>query len=166
MRRKTLKEKSEAMNWKNVLMLGGIFLGAHLAGCRSAEKGDVTDKIDIRAAMDVPGDKVLREWKKIFSVEQRAKDKTRTQVGFLERRFSDEDREGKFFVRDKVQDLRGFVLPEGKAFVFELRNSELTGIGRDLGNTGLENGVKRILEVPGGIEFEPVTEASAAPNQG
>lgn len=127
-------------------------------GCRAGAKSDMEEKIDPVAAQQVPGAKIFREWKKVYSVELRSGQSVRNHVGFVERRFSDADPEGKSFVLDRTHVTRGFVLPSGRAFLFESGDPVSA---RDLGNTGIENGVKRILGAPGGIELETVTGSSS-----
>ena len=125
-----------------------------------AEKnGEVIDPVE---ASTVPGDKVYHEWKKIYGVEYRGKEIVRNHVGFLDRRYSEADPEGKLFILDKKHETRGFLLPSGRTFVYVGSNP----MARDLGNNGVENGVKKILEVPGGIEYELVRESSTSPTTG
>ena len=141
-----------------VAWLPAVSLALALVGCRGAEKNGVEEAIDPIEASTVPGDKIYHEWKKIYSVDSRGTE-GRTHVGFLDRRFSDADRDGKLFVLDRKHEVRGFLLPSGRAFVY----SGSSPVGRDLGNNGFENGVKKILEVAGGIEYELVSESSTRP---
>lgn len=141
-----------------VAWVAAVSLAAALAGCRGAEKNGVEEAIDPIEASTVPGDKIYHEWKKIFSVDNRGTE-GRMHVGFLDRRFSESDPDGKLFVLDRKHETRGFLLPSGRAFVFSGSNP----VARDLGNNGLENGVKKILEVPGGIEYELVKDSSTRP---
>lgn len=133
-----------------------------LAGCGSAEKTAVWGEVDVADLMKVPGERVYHEWKQIYSADIRGKTVTRKRVGYLDRVYSDEDSAGKFFVRDRKHDERGFLLPGGKAFVLEQRYRG-PDVWTDLGNTGFNNGVKKILGVPGRIQFEPVPDASTSP---
>ena len=141
-----------------VAWVPAVSLALVLVGCRGAEKNGVEEAIDPIEASTVPGDKIYHEWKKIFSVDTRT-DTPRTHVGFLDRRFSESDEDGKIFVLDRKHETRGFLLPSGRAFVYSGSNP----VARDLGNNGFENGVKKILEVNGGIEYELVTESSTRP---
>src|SRR5688572_26693482 len=141
-----------------VAWLPAVSLAAVLVGCRGAEKNGVEEAIDPIEASTVPGDKIYHEWKKIYSVDSHGSE-GKTHVGFLDRRFSDSDPDGKLFVLDRKHETRGFLLPSGRAFVYSGSNP----VARDLGNNGLENGVKKILEVAGGIEYELVRESSTSP---
>ena len=60
--------------------------------------------------------------------------------------------------------MRGFVLPSGKAFVYEPEN-ESGVMSREIGITNLRNGIKKILKAPGDIEFEFVRHATTSPAQ-
>jgi len=131
------------------------------AGCGSNPVSNASNSVPIAEIAMVPGDEVFHEWKEIVSVETREKDAVEKKVGYLDRMFTDDDPEGKSFVKDLKHDIRGFLLPGGKAFLFDPRSSDPTS-SRDLGNTGFENGVKRILNVPGDLRFRPVTPPAPA----
>jgi hypothetical protein len=123
---------------------------------------DASSPEKIAEIANVPGLKVYHEYKAIWSVEVRGKDVSEKKVGYLDKQFTEEDPEGKFFVRDLAHDVRGFLLPEGKAFVYVPRLSDPAS-SRDLGNTGFENGVKKILGASGEVQFRPLDHASTAP---
>ena len=133
-----------------------------LAGCGSAAKTAVPGEVDVTELANVPGIKVYHEWKNIYSTDVRGERVSRKRVGYLERVYSEEDLDGKSFVRDMKHDERGFLLPGGKAFLLEQGHGDRE-VWRDLGNTGFRNGVKTILDVPGRIEFETVSAASTSP---
>jgi hypothetical protein len=104
----------------------------------------------------------FREWHRVYSVTVREKQPVRQHVGFLYRIFSEEDPQGRTFVLDRRHRNRGFLLPSGRAYLFQVEGGRLAGT-EDLGNLGMDNGVKRILQAPGIVEFERVKEASAVP---
>ncbi|HZN60166.1 MAG TPA: hypothetical protein VFD71_18985 [Planctomycetota bacterium] len=146
------------MNLARCLMVPFVCFSAALTGCGSSQKVDTTQPEDINALAHVPGAKIYQEWQEVWSIEVRGKDVQSRKVGYLERQFSDEDSEGRYFVRDLAWDIRGFLLPEGKAFIYEPRSLDKV-VSRDLGNTGFENGVKKILRVTGGIELRTPARA-------
>jgi hypothetical protein len=136
-----------------------FFLAYGAFGCGGAPKTDVGEHADPADLQRVPGSEVHREYRQIYSIEQRGSERARTPVGFLYHQTSEEDPEGKFFVRDRAHDTRGFILPSGRAYVFE-GNDPGAIRTRDLGQTSLENGVKKILGVSGGIELEVIESAA------
>jgi len=137
-------------------VLPGLMAGAVcLSGCSSAEMTEVVEGVDIAATANVPGSTPLHHWKKILSVQAHLKDGQK-HVGYLDHLTTEQDLEGKFFVKDLKMDVRGFILPGGKAFAYDPR-SPSSESSRDLGNTGFDNGVKKILEVPGEIRYEEVS---------
>jgi len=174
------------MSSRTVFLAGCLLAIGCLAGCGSeeitqegAQSTDVTaapsgvhdwspglgevSAEDVARLQTVEGEKIYREWKKIYSVEVRGTEKVRTHVGFLEKKYSDSEPEGKYYVRDRKHDIRGFLLSEGRAYVVRGPTTAEQLSVTDLGNTGMENGVKKILDVPGGIEFDLVADASVAP---
>ena len=108
------------------------------------------EEIDLRVGGD--SDPIYHTWSNVLSVEATGQ---RNAVGFLDRRFSDADREGITFVLDREHREKGFFLPGGKAFRF-LFDGEAPKGHEDLGHTGLESGVKQILGVTGAIAVEEV----------
>jgi hypothetical protein len=152
------------MNRSRVWIALSLISAWLVAGCGSAEMSDASTPASITELAKVPGLTVYHDWKEIVSVEVRGKESIEKKVGYLDRTFTEEDPAGKLFVRDLALDIRGFLLPEGKAFVFEPRAADSTN-SRDLGNTGVESGVKRILNAPGEIRFRPIAAVSTAPPQ-
>ena len=159
------------MTFRTLLCLASFLLVWGTFGCGGAQKADVEEHADPAELQKIPGAHVLHEWKKIYSIELRGTERVRTPVGFLDHRSSEEDAEGKFFVLDRTHVVRGFVLPSGRAYVYE-GSDPTSPKARDLGQTSLENSVKKILGVPGGLEFDVVqsaatktTEATAASNR-
>ncbi|HVR74465.1 MAG TPA: hypothetical protein VMT52_09045 [Planctomycetota bacterium] len=146
------------------VILGFVVGAAGLSGCGSAEMTEVVEGVDIAAEANVPGSTSLHHWKKILSVQAHVKDGQR-HVGYLDHITTEEDPEGKFFVKDLKMDVRGFLLPGGKAFAYDPR-SPSAETSRDLGNTGFDNGVKKILEVPGEIRYEEVPIQAPPPPAG
>ncbi len=127
-------------------------------GCGTTEESELAG-LDAPLDSTVPQDPSLQEWKEVWSVEVRGKDVNSRKVGYLVRSFTQDEPEGRYFVRDLIWDVRGFLLPEGKAFAVD---SRLSGaVPRDLGNTGFEGGVKKILKVPGEIQFRPPTRSAS-----
>ena len=109
-----------------------------------------------------PDQKEHREWKEVWSVEVRGKEVSSRKVGYLVRTFTTEAPEGgNFFVHDLAWDVRGFLLPEGKAFSFDPR-TQAPVEAQDLGNTGFESGVKKILKVTGEVQLRPPTAPTTA----
>jgi len=146
-----------------ITVLATCFLAAWgLAGCGSAAKTAVPGEVDVTELMKVSGIAVYREWSKIYSADVRGEKVVRKHVGYLERVYSEDDLEGKSFVLDMQHHDRGFLLPGGKAFLLEQSHGDRE-VWRDLGNTGFRNGVKKILDVPGRIDFETVSAASTSP---
>jgi len=139
--------------------VGSTILAGFVVGCAS-EAVDDEKPMDLQALRTVPGDKIYREWKKAYSVDVPGNEKARIHVGFLYRRFSDSDPEGKYMVLDKAMTIKGFLLPSGRAYVLE-KGPGGEEHARDLGNTGIEGGVKKILNAQGGIELQTVDEAAA-----
>jgi hypothetical protein len=131
------------------LVLPCVFAGA--VGCATASMGE-TSAEQLRY---VPGD-LLHEWSKVMSTKSTGSGTS--HVGFLDRRFSDQDPEGKTFVFDLRHQEKGFVLSDGKAYLFRYDGGELEV--EDLGNAGFGNGVKKILQVAGAVEYELVTSSS------
>jgi hypothetical protein len=146
-------------NW----VLGAALSGLCLAvGCSSSDKVAVSDGATIAELARVGGQQPpFNAWRKIYSVESGGARVEKKHVGYLNHKTSEEDREGKFFVLDLKHDVRGFLLPEGKAFLYNPQWP--TDTFRDLGNTGFQSGVKRILEVPGEVQFGALDSSSTAP---
>ena len=117
---------------------------------------------DPREVLALPEEKTFHEWERVYAVETRTGAPVRTHVGYLDRRFTLEDRDGKLFVLDLVCEPRGFIVQDGRAYACD-KVPGGTVRTRDLGSFGIENGIKKILDVPGAIEREKVKEASTAP---
>ena len=149
------------MNSYFLRLAGCTILAGLIGGCASESVQD-EKPMDLQTLRTVAGEKIYREWKKVFSVDVPGNEKARTHVGFLYRRFSDSDPEGKYVVLDVTHKEKGFLLYNGRAYVLEKGPGGVEQ-ARDLGNTGLEGGVKKILSSPGGIEFQVVDESTAAP---
>lgn len=145
---------------RSTVLVACFLVSWGLAGCGSATKTAVPE-VDAAQLSKVPGIKVYHEWNNIYSIDVRDEEVTRKRVGYLDRVYSEEDREGKSFVRDLRHDERGFLLPGGKAFLLERSHGDRE-VWRDLGNTGFNDGVRKILGVPGRIKLEPVSSASTA----
>ena len=131
------------------LVLPCVFATA--VGCATASMGE-TSAEQLRY---VPGD-LLHEWSKVLSTQSARSGVT--HVGFLDRRFSEQDPEGKTFVLDLRHQEKGFVLSDGRAYLFRYEGGQLEV--EDLGNAGFGNGVKKILKVAGAVEYELVTSSS------
>ena len=137
------------------------FLGAALSGCGSAESGGEGGSA-VPAAPPVPAPTSrYHEWREIWSVDTTGGKLDKTQVGFLHRSFGDDDPAGRSFILDLKRVTRGYVLPDGKAFVIDQRPDEAPRT-RELGNTGLENGAKKILDAPGEIQFQQLRAPGSA----
>ena len=131
------------------------------SGCGGAPKTDVAEDVGAMDLPTVPGRYVYHEYKKIHSVEA-GSGSAKSLVGYLDHRTSEEDTDGKYFVLNMAHDVRGFILPSGRAYIFE--GSDPSSMrSRDLGQTSLENGVKKILGVAGGIEFEVIKSGTTTP---
>ena len=140
-----------------------LVLAAGLCGCGGVPESDQAAPTLSNFRQIKSAEKLFHEWKKVYSVELKGADRVRTHVGFLDYKFTEANPDGgTYVVRDLKYDLRGFLDSKLRAYVFEARTGEDPKT-RDLGNTGLENGVKKILDVPGGIEFEAVKESSVLP---
>jgi hypothetical protein len=81
---------------------------------------------------------------------------TRDHVGYLCRRYTLEDRDGELHVHDIAHRMVGFVLPSGKAFVFE-KDRDGNPVRREIGQFTTDLGVMRILGIEGRVEYEEVT---------
>ena len=151
-----------------IWLVVGLLSLVMIAGCESAQKSE-SASVEGAPGLESPADarvsaeSSFQDWKEIWSVEIRGKEVSARKVGYLVKSFTQEDPDGRYFVRDLVWDTRGFLLPEGKAFAFEPRAGGTTP--RDLGNTGRENGVKKILKVPGEVQFRAPTRPVYAPPQ-
>jgi hypothetical protein len=162
--REPLTRRDANMKSHFLSFVGSTILAGLVVGCAS-EAVDDEMPMDLQTLRTVTGEKIYREWKKVFSVDAPGNEKARTHVGFLYRRFSDSDPEGKYVVLDRAHTEKGFLLSNGRAYVLE-KGRDGVEQARDLGNTGLEGGVKKILNTPGGIELEVVQESAAAPAAG
>jgi hypothetical protein len=151
--------KGRAMTFRTFFVPASFLLVCGTFGCGGAQKADLEEHADPSELQKIPGSHVLHEWKKIYAIELRGTERVRTPVGFLDHRSSEEDVDGKFFVLDRTHVVRGFVLPSGRAYVFE-GTDPASPTARDLGQTSLENSVKKILGVPGGLEFDVVQSAT------
>jgi len=148
------------MTQRTVVYIALLLASVGLSGCSVAP---MHEEVNVHELKQVSGD-VFHEWSRIYSVISQAggEEPTRTHVGYLDRRFSMEEPEGKFFVLDLTHKERGFLLPGGLAFLLRFEGSTLVG-SEELGNSGIESGIKRILQVRGGIETEFVKDASTEP---
>jgi hypothetical protein len=147
--------------------VAGCVVGLGLCGCGTAESGGEGGNVDSQdpgaapvsspapTATPAAPKAVYNEWREIWAVETQGGKFSRQQVGFLHRMFGDDDPAGKSFVLDMKRVTRGFILADGKAFVLEERPGERP-VSRDLGNTGLENGAKKILDLQGEIQFQQI----------
>ena len=151
------------MKLQSVVLSGCLLAFGWLSGC--GESPDAVDEEpDLNALMQTPSETVYHEWRKVYSVETREKELVRTHVGFLDKRYTLSDQEGRLFVVDRAHEDRGFILPSGRAYVIEGRKGgEKTP--RNLGVCTFETAVKKILDVPGGIEAELMKEASKGPGE-
>jgi hypothetical protein len=134
-----------------------LTLVAGLFGCSSPMEKQT---IDLNEVLEIPED-ANREWSKVFSVTVQDRRPHRQHIGYLYRRFTADDPQGTTFVLNLRHEKRGFLLASGRTFLFKLEGNELVG-SEDLGNLGLDIGVKRILAAPGAIEYEIVKEAATA----
>ena len=114
---------------------------------------------DEQAAEPAPADGsdggISHEWTRVYRVEERGGTRSTLPVGFLHRRFSEDDPEGRVYVVDRLHVERGYLLPDGRTLQFQFDGDTVVGLD-DLGNTGFDTGVKRLLGVAGGIEYERV----------
>ncbi len=150
---------------RRAVWLSTIFLSAFtLLGCGATERSE-SPSLEAPSESKAPADASFQEYKEVWSIEVRGREVNAKKVGYLVKSFTQEEPEGRYFVRDLIWDIRGFLFPEGKAFAFEPRSGVTTP--RDLGNTGFESGVKKILKVPGEVQFRlptrPASPASPAP---
>ncbi len=132
-----------------ILGLGSI-LGVLLTGCGTAP-GTQSLRSD--------EGRVLNDWQMVFTVQPQDGRPLRHHVGYVHRRYTETDPDGIVYVLDVAHKRRGYVLPNGEAYTFEVEELELKE-KKDLGNYGYENGVKNILGLSGTIDFEPVTAAN------
>ena len=133
-----------------------LILTASMVGC-----GGNADPASMERLDYVPGYEVAHQWSKIFNFQIQGTARVRQHVGYLDRRFSSEDPDGKTFVYDRKHDLQGFILPSGMAYSYVIRESRVQE-PKALGNTGRDNGIRRILQLTGQIELETVNEANTA----
>lgn len=154
------------MRHSSLKALATVVLGLPgLMGCGAPEVSEsvLVEPVDT----PIPADASYQSWQEVWSVEVAGKEVSSRKVGYLVKSFTEEDPAGRFLVQDLLWDTRGFLLAEGKAFVLEGQSStagELTS--RDLGNTGFQNGVKRILKVTGEVQFRPPTRPKAETVEG
>jgi hypothetical protein len=155
-------ERVVAMTFRTFLVPASFLLACFASGCGGSPKTNVEEHANAAELQQIPGSRLLHEWKKIYSIDVRGTERVRTLVGYLDHRSSEEDPEGKSFVLDRTHVVRGFILPSGRAYVFE-GNDPASPRARDLGQTSLENSVKKILGAPGGLEFDLVQAATTRP---
>jgi hypothetical protein len=127
-------------------------------GCASGPE----EETDPRKLVEVEGERYLHEFSRIVTVNVVDGKPVREHVGFRDRRFSEDDPEGKTFILDRLHRDRGFLLPSGKAFLLKVHNQELVDTV-DLGNRGMESGIKAILGVTGKVEYDEIVEVSTSP---
>lgn len=127
------------------------FVVAGALGCATASMGETSTE----QLRHVSGD-LFHEWSKVLSAPSTSA--PASHVGFLDRRFSEEEPDGKTFVLGLGHRERGFVLSDGHAFLFTYQDGQLVG-AEDLGNAGFDNGVKKILQVAGAVHYNLVTDA-------
>ena len=120
-----------------------------LAGCIGADRS--TRPLD-----DVEGLVIHHEWRKIYNFQIQGTERIRQHVGFLDRRFSEENPAGTQFVLDRTHEMQGYVLPHGAAYAY-VPDSEND---KALGSSDLDNGIKRILKLTGQLVIEPVDAES------
>jgi hypothetical protein len=106
---------------------------------------------------DAWADETHREWKKVYTTVIVEGTKQRTHQGYVCHRFRLRDRNGTHFVFNREHEQRGFVLPVGKAFVFEKTRDGET-VSREIAYAGVDRGILAILGVKGIVEYEPVSE--------
>jgi hypothetical protein len=99
---------------------------------------------------------VLREWRKVIHVHMKEGKLARDHVGYLCRQYKLEDRAGEIYVYDLAHRAIGFVMPSGKAFVFE-KDRDGKQVRREVAHLTTDLGVMRILGIEGRVEYEPVT---------
>ena len=127
-----------------------------LVGCRST--GDV--RSSGRSDGTDEGGQVLHAWTQVVEVRGEGLSQVRQHVGYVHKRYSEDNPDGIWFVLDPAHSRRGFILPTGQVYAFEARESEVPA-RRALGNFAFENGVREILGVSGTLEFQPIAEASS-----
>ena len=150
------------MKLRIVVLAGCVLAAGYLTGCSDSPATVAEEEPDLKALFEPTGEKVYHEWKKVYSVETREKEVVRTHVGFIDRRFTSTDTEGKQFILDRTHRERGFILPGGRAYIDEKKpGGEVQR--RNLGVVSFESAVKKILDAPGGIEVEVVKEVSTSP---
>lgn len=153
------------MNRTGLLLGGCLAFLSVVTGCGSTPQATELEVVDVEAVFQLTEEQPYHEWKKIFLVVPRDGKATRTHVGFLDRRFTRSDPDGKFFVLDRTHNVRGFVLQSGRSFVAESQPDGTRKV-EDLGMKGLDLGIKDILKVAGGLEFELVQSASTPTGSG
>ena len=110
---------------------------------------------------EVPGQEIFNEWSKIYNFQIQGTTRVRQHVGFLHRRFSDEDPQGKQFVLDRTHDIVGYILPNGAAFAY---GADRSGEHKLLGSADRDNGIKRILKLTGQVEIERIDTTNIDPS--
>ncbi len=120
---------------------------AGLVGCGSAETSSPLDRVE--------GTKDSHEFRKIFHRAVEGSSREQNHVGYSDRIFTDVDPDGITYVMDLKFERKGFVLPSGAAYRYEIRGDEVDTV--ELGNTGFVNGVKGILGLRGQITLEVAT---------
>jgi len=127
------------------------FLVALLVACVAPDRSS--------APLDeVPGQQIYHEWSKVYNLQIRGATRVRQHVGFLHRRFSDEDPQGKHFVLDRTHEIHGYILPSGAAFAYAMDGQ---GEHKPLGSSDLDHGIKRILKLTGQVEVARIDTIDA-----
>ena len=92
-------------------------------GCAAPLERELT----VEQLTEIPGMEYYHEWHKVYTVNIKSGKQVRTHVGFTDRRYSQEDSEGKTFVLDLLHVNRGFLLASGKTYAFKIREGQLAG---------------------------------------
>lgn len=123
---------------------------ALLLGCGTPPHGDLQP---MGPAVD---QKVLKEWKTIHGVELVETQPRRELKGYLCHEYTLKDPDGRHYVYDASRELKGFVLPSGKAYVYE-RDASGEVASREVAYRTLDGCVVEILGINGSVEFEEIS---------
>lgn len=144
------------------LVLGTI---VYLVGCGGDPEVIESLEPDISVLLQPGEEKVYHEWQRVYSVVNTSEGVVQNHVGFVDRRFTVDNPEGLLFVLDRTHAIRGLILPEGRAYISE-KGPDQPMRFRSLGLTGQDIGLKKILDVPGGIKLQQVEAASTTLSDG